>query len=387
MYIFSRILSLMIYCLILVIVCIFIKNITKKKLDIIILKLYIMVLFVMGYFFIPHEGADLTRVIIAMNSYRDLNFSGLLYEILNSTTPGVPIYYYLISKLNNVQLLPAISAFIIFTFCFGILINILVRKDSTIKTSDIAISLFVFMSRGLFLQSISNIRTMLSLAILAWCIYQEFYNNKTFKYLSYFYLLAASFHVMGQIILVYRIVYFIFGRSRSKIRKIMKIISIAAIVLVSLYGADKYINNILKLFNLYNSATISGEGYSYIWERILSVITIIYCLYLIKYYKHSNKLKSYSIAREKTRVSTIKLIAYLYPLLWIDVAAFFVEFNFFQRLSWYIAILCIPLVVFTLREDNLTRKKHQKILILFSTLVLILACIRGDLCSLKFFLI
>lgn len=388
MYLIGRLISLIIFVVILFIVCISIKYSRSRKISILILKVYIVILTIMGYFFIPHLGADVTRLIPIMMSYRHSSISNLLVYLTNSSTPAVKVYYFVLSKMNNPNLLPATAAFITFSFCFGVLINIL-RYEKKIKSIEIAISLFIFMSRGLTLQIISNIRTIMSLSIIGWCIYQEFYRNKKIKSLVLLYLLGASFHVMGQVMFLYRIVYFVIENSKNRFHKLMKIaLTIFILAIICIYG-QKYLNNLVELTDLYFNASVRGIGYSYIWEKILSIMSIAFCIYLIKWFNHSNKINIKKRTEDLGSRSTKKLIKYIIPLVVIDILAMFIEFNFFQRTSWYLTILCIPLVVYTIREGKRLKSsiKYQRVLIIFSIIMLLLACARGDLCSLKFFII
>ena len=113
----------------------------------------------------------------------------------------------------------------------------------------------------------------------------------------------------------------------------------------------------------------------------MSLLLLIY--YLTKLFKY----KKMNACDNSNNESVLDLVRYICPLLFIDVIAFFIEFNFFQRLSWYICILTMPLMISTFKLVN--DEKEEKILkentIAYGTLMLALACARGDLCSLKFF--
>ena len=171
MYIVGRLLSLIIYAIILVAVCFIITNSQNKKKINCVLNLYIIILGIMGYFFIPHTGADLYRLLNTMKYYSNGDWSDIKYRILESSTPGTGLYFCLVGNLNNDHLLPAISAIITFSFCFYILKS--ESDDPDTKPVYIALALFVFMSRGLMMQIISNIRTIMALSISAFCVYKE----------------------------------------------------------------------------------------------------------------------------------------------------------------------------------------------------------------------
>ena len=171
MYITERILSLLIFSLVLVLICCGIAN-SKLKVGKKLVTLYILILGIMGYCFIPHMGADLTRLLITMKFYTSKGTEGLYSALLSSSTPGTGLYFYIIGKTGNDHLLPAISAVITYSFCF----SILKREYNNYETRSlyIAVMIFAFMSRGLTMQIISNIRTLMALSICAWCVYKEF---------------------------------------------------------------------------------------------------------------------------------------------------------------------------------------------------------------------
>ena len=72
----------------------------------------------MGYFFIPHTGADYYRLLNTMKYYSNGGWSVIKNRILETSTPGTGLYFCLVGKLNNDHLLPAISAIITFFVLF-----------------------------------------------------------------------------------------------------------------------------------------------------------------------------------------------------------------------------------------------------------------------------
>lgn len=384
MYLVGRVISLMIFVAVMFISC-YIVSRSKKSIGTRYLTLYVVVLGLMGFCFIPHVGADLYRIYNTMAAYASLDIGNLLNRISSVSTPGVPLYYFLVGQLGNKQWLPCISAIITFSFCFSLLKKEL--KNEKTYPIYVAIALFAFMSRGLMLQIISNIRTLMALAIVAWCIYEEFYEKKKPLLLIIPYLLAASLHAMGQVMLLYRVAYLVMGKAKSPIQRILSV-SLAAVAggVVCFFG-QSYISALFDKADSYVSYAQAGTGYSYGWERLLSVLSLLLTVYLISRFYKYKKLELLQDRCQEDATST--LVAFMIPLIAADCVMFFVEFNFFQRLSWFITIATIPLLISVLRmscpygKDKIIGRN----ILIYSFFVLFIACARGDLCSLKFFLL
>lgn len=390
MLLIERILSLFIFVIILFIVLFFLFKLKKRYS--MILNIYILLLSIMGYYYKPltgkggniNEGADLNRIWYYFDYYSFETFDSLWKAVKNSTSPGVNLYYFMISKLNNKHFLPAITAFITFYFCFGIIKTIL-KRDKEICSKEIIVSIFLFMSRGLFLQTISNIRTLLGLSIVAWCIYQEFYNNKKIKNLLIYYILAASFHSIVQVICLYRIFYFFIEKKKDKKNRIkMMLISSISIIIILVLGKEYILKILLKA-----KEYIEFVEYFYIWEYLISMILIVVILYIINIFKKYYRIGYKKRINNEYSICTYRLINYMKPLLYIDFILSFIEFSSFHRINWYLSILSIPLVIYTLKQERIVFSKKNKLiknLMLISLIILSIACIRGDLCGLNFFI-
>lgn len=336
----------------------------------------------MGYFFIPHTGADLYRLLNTMKYYSDGNLITIKDKVLKSSTPGTGLYLGLIGKIHNDNFLPAISAIITFSFCFSILKS--ESNETDANPMYIALALFSFMSRGLMMQIISNIRTIMALSICAFCVYIEFYKKKKLIFIFPLYILGASLHVMGQVVLLYRIIFLIIEKAKNPVQVIFRLICSGVLCgVIWIYG-QKYILALFEKGDNYVSIASSGDGYTYVWERILSVMSLLLTIYFLKKFFGYKRTYNKEFSNDEP---TLSLVRYICPLIIIDVIIFFIEFNFFLRLSWYICILTMPLMISTFKLVN--NENEEKTLkentVVYCTLMLALACARGDLCSLKFF--
>lgn len=389
MYFAARLAALIIYVLVLFVVCISISNTKNRKKAAALLTVYVVILSGMGYFFVPHSGADLSRILVIMHTYAKQDVFGIIESMLRATTPGSVLYYWIIGKFGNDHLLPAISGFITFSVCFSILRSLLIREDGRIAPTDVAVALFLFMSRGLLMQSISNIRTPMSLALAAWCIYQEFYNGKKLKSLILPYTLSASLHLLGVVVLFYRVGYSLIERGGSRIKRINRWVCAMGFGVCAIIVGWKYVAATVQKARNYIVAAVTGTGYEYFWEKALCVITWLVLCYVVYFFCRVYRYTQKNGLADETSHKTKKLIEYLAPLMGVDIVIMFIEFSTFQRLNWYLSMLLLPLVACTLREARLAGEAHVKVfhtnLLIASASTLFLACARGDLCSLKFF--
>lgn len=373
MYLKERVLALLIYVLLLFLIMLLIKRIKGVNAT---LNLYVIVLSIMGYFYKPLEGADLTRVIIAMNSYKYLTISQLIENSKKSIAPLSSLYYYAIGQLNNDNLLPAITAFITFTFIFKIIkshySNYITSKKS------IALALLFFMSRGLLLQTISNIRTMLSLSILSFCIYKILYEGKKIIIYLPLMLIASTIHVVGfASTILFFIFYFI---SYVKVLEFKKIVLVLLIFSAIIFFGKNNIIGSFELAKRYLESNRIGIGYFYVWEFVISFLVTFVTLILIHKYTKSN-IRLLEYEREFRFIKFLKIISIL------DIIVLFVEFNMGFRLNYLITIFSIPMILYILNSTRIStkdRRSIEKFVVLFSTIILLLSCARGDLCGLKF---
>ena len=144
----------------------------------------------------------------------------------------------------------------------------------------ITIAILVFMSRGWFLQIISNIQTIMAESIAAWCVYLEFYKHKKITRLLIPYLLSASLHSVEQIILIYRIGFLAIQRSKSVAQKVRRIVMLVIAAGGIYYVGRGYLTALIDKGNNYLSYAAEGTGYNYIWERVLSIYMIVIIVYI-----------------------------------------------------------------------------------------------------------
>lgn len=380
MYLFARLCGVFIYAIILVLICTQINNggNTCKYLN-----TYIVLIAVMGYLFVPPDSFDINRLIERMYYYGDLTFDKLIQSMSSAKTPGEQLYYWLIRKLNNDNMLKAISGFLSFSLCFSTLKRECKRNeyDKHIKAITCSTVLYLFMSRGLLPMAVSNIRSMLSSSIIAWCLYREYMDDVPVWKHVVLYILAASFHALGQSLMLIRFLFLIVEKNDTGSQKIKR--TTTALVL-SVIVLTVFRNYVMQLSSKLTDYAEKTNGYSYVWEGLLSSISmaltvydaVIYKRYIAK--KRTNKTNGFS-----------NFIKFSLMITMLSTLFVFVEFNTFMRLGCFLAIIQIPILFRILCTVYYNNKQNYYIIrsniIVIATIMLAIASSRGYLCSLKFF--
>ncbi len=380
MYLIPRMIGIGVYTLGLMLISFFMMH-TKEKYVAMWLKVYIVVLAMMAFFYVPTNGADLYRLIPIMHIYTNMSVNVLIDTMLSSSTPGVPLYYHLIGQLGMDGLLPATTAFLTYTLAFSVLLKCYKKVQS--KKRDVVLILMLFMSRGLLQVTISNIRTVLAMTLVGWCIYTELDLKRSTIKNSVFYIMAASLHVMGQFMVLIRIALFLVEKSETTWHKIAKLmLSTASIAGIIFYG-ESYVENFVDKAEGYIVGGQQGQTYFYFWEALLSILSImvlLYLMYKISLYRDASSIKDHKFIAKK-------MLHFLTILAVFNLAILFFEFNFAFRFSFFVTLLNIPMGLYCLKCVEATPQyiKVRNNLLIVSCVMLAVAVTRGDLSSLKFF--
>ena len=234
--------------------------------------------------------------------------------------------------------------------------------------------------------TIANIRTMLSLAIVAYCIYKLLVERE--RGIKYFPLLivAALIHTVGMAAVMIFIIYYILKGSKGRNRLFTTLGAFIFVVVSYVYGRN-YIYLAIDKGENYLAYSQASTGYFYIWEFILSLIVIFVTLFIlfVYYLKINRKFGLEEYKKEKEDYSAF--VRFMLFLTLSDLAAIWIEFNIGLRLSWLIAILDMPLLLLILvskRCPDTFKYRLRNLIKIVSFTLLFIACVRGDLCSLKF---
>ena len=339
------------------------------------LWMYCLILAIMGFFYKPLDGSDLGRVQNAMLYYATLTWPELMKQMLTSSSPLAVLYYRIIAAFGDKRALPFMTALLTYILCFSMLIDCRKRFESDKK--DISLVLLFFMSRGLLMMTIANIRTMLSLAVVAYAIYAFFVRNKSLILCMALMIVGALMHNVGMLAVLLFLAFYIFSGGNKRKHIVTMLQSVALIPAIIVYGGT-FISRAAEKGLAYLSYT---DGFFYIWEMILSLIIVTVTLGVLRGYR---KVIAYMGQKDGLYHGFLK---FQFLISAISFVLLFVEYNSGLRLSWLVTILDMPMLLIILKDERLTAKWANKVrntLYIVSIIMLFIACFRGDLCSLKF---
>lgn len=377
----ERLIGVLTYAVILLIVVYFLKHSKSKTRSFMILNVYLLVLSVMAFFFIPDTSADLYRWLeLTINWPKQSLLAFFKETALKSNVPLAYLFIYVCRCTGIDGVLPMASAFVFYFFFFSILKRAYV--DFKFTSRQLSLMLLVFMSLGRFIEIISGLRCLMAVAIFARCLYSELVNKKPslFKTLILYVVELASCLIHPYVLILFLIksLLTLIKHENSLFTKIINVgVVIAAITAVVTFGSS-YLKSAIEKSESY----LSGGHYSYIWEYLIAgmmVILIIYNLYY--YFKNTRHSFRESL---KDRLSVNNLVLFTISFLAIAIILFF-QYSIFHRTVTFVSIVFLPIVGLNLTYS--ASKRFERNVLVFSLFILFVACARGDLCAYKFFLL
>lgn len=337
------------------------------------LKWYLLLLCVLAFFYIPTESADLFRWREISSNWSLMSFSDFFSKkVVSSHTPVAYLMIYLCQRTGVNGVLPAVCAFIFYSNAFHIFNSTLSKYK--VSTRVLAVTLLFFMSSGRFLETISGVRSMVAFSIITRCIYDEIIEKKAMWKSIGPYLLACLLHTAATPLVAIRLFALLFEKKKTFTAKLAKIIFFVGLTGIAVFYGGNYIDASITKANNY----ISGPTYAYIWEYLivgLQLMLIIYLLYV--YYKFNYEKRQ-----------PINDIARLLLLLSIIEVVLIGSYSIFHRFIAASTFLSIPLMAYVL-ENRVANKSTVLMgrIKVVSMFILLLACVRGNLCGFKFFLL
>lgn len=371
MFLVERLFALIAYCSILLVVCILIE--WEKSNYKVILSIYVVVLAAMGFFYVPYETADLYRINEYLDAYEHYSWDYFFNKRLNGNILEIDhIYYWLIARTGEMRLLPSITALLCYSCIFYIIIR--TAKIYKIDRKYIAASVLFFMSIGNYIFVISGIRSMLGTCLLCFCFFRESIEKKFRLWHLLLYIVAGFIHNFVFILIVIRVLTSIFFHKASLFKKVIYIALVAIAAGLVVYFSSDYIREVLGRAEGY----LNNEVFSYAWEYVICMVCgIVMVLGLLAMHKNSNKELKRHFAETKMFLSACLVIG----------VVFCFEFTICHRSITYIApILSLPILMVSLQNQKGKGILHSELLLL-TVVMLSIACARGSLCSLKFFVL
>lgn len=375
MFLIERLIGVSIYSYILIMICLLIAftNIKCKN----ILRLYLLLLGGMGFYYLPYITADLYRIYETMEWYATYNFAEF-YDtlVVTSSVPSSRILFWMVGKTGVMELLPLISAIISYSLIFYTLEKSRIKFE--ISRQNFAIALFFLMSGSIYISVIGGIRMMLALSIIFFCFYREAVEKKqNFLLHIPLYVIAVFMHDMALIVLAIRILASVFDKRKSPAKKLFILLGIVAMFLAAVVLFRYKLESVFEKSANY----LTDSGYYDVWEYLMGGIYIIFFLFLFIKFKPFKEqyleLNSYHIA---AGIGSLFAIICCY------------DFSIFYRcIGHVVPILIMPTLMIVLEkngEKTTGRFKvvsTQCVVLLFSLALLFIGGTRGSLSALKFF--
>ena len=334
---------------------------------------YLILLAVMAFFYVPGESADLYRWRILAEPWKHETFSWFWNNrVITKPTPVGFLYVYIFQMTGIDGLLPMVCSLGFFGNVFHIFKCEAHRENCS--SESVAATLLFFMSSGRFLEVISGVRCMLAFSIVARFMYDELYEKKSIIRSLPFYLLTVLLHSAAIPLVGIRLFCFIFEKKRSLISTFFNVIVVGAVCVVGIKVGEDYLDAGMEKANNY----LSKSGYSYLWEYIIATLTLLIVVYLIVelYRRYPDIIRKHKDS-----------VRFLLILLLIQIVTIR-SYSIYHRFMVVSTIMCIPaMLLFLNTEESRGRMKSKQNIILISLLILLVACVRGNLCGYKFFLL
>lgn len=379
MFLTERIVSLLTYALALMATYYLIGSVARKQYKAVLL-FYLLILATFAFNYKPYITADLYRLREYIEYWIHKDWVGVVKYALKSTTPSWILYSHFISKIGNINWLQTITCL----WCFGNVFYIISHEIERhgIEGKYRSELLFYIMAVGAFyLQTISGIRSMLGISIVAFCLYRETVEKKSIVSHLPLWLFAALIHTSTMVLVISRFL-FLLVQSRGITKKILMSAAVFVLAVFSYKYFGGYISGSFEHGQSYLNNT---KEYTYIWEIIIGLIETIETLYVLHIYRKR-------CVRSESKIVEYGLRdLYLFTLIWTAISIISLPFSYtvFRRYTMLCTVTSIPLVAFLLGTgvDELERKRTKSILFVLSFLIFALSGVRGDLCGYKFFVI
>lgn len=379
MFLTERIVSLLTYAVVLMVTYFLIGRVARKQYKVVLL-VYVLILALFAFNYKPYITADLYRLREYVEYWIHKDWTGVVKYALKSTTPSWVLYSYIISKLGNNNWLQTITCL----WCFGNVFYIISHEieQHGIEGKYRSELLFYIMAVGAFyLQTISGIRSMLGISIVAFCLYREIVEKKSIVSHLPLWLFAALIHTSTMVLVISRFL-FLLVQSRGIIKKILMSAVVFVLAIFSLKYLGGYISGSFEYGQNYLNYT---KEYTYIWEIVIGLIETFETLYVL------NKYRTKTVGSDSEVEEYGLKNLYLFTLIWTVVSVISLPFSYavFRRYTMLCTVTSIPLVAFLFDTDIEKSESIRIFRILFglSFIIFALSGVRGDLCGYKFFVI
>lgn len=378
MFLTERLISLFTYGIALLGTCWLVSSTVRKQYKK-VLFVYLLMLGAFAFFYQPYVTADLYRLREYMEWWIHKPWSEIVPYSLRNSAPAWVLYSYVLRKLDNINWLQTVTCL----WCFGNMFYIVLHEIEYNETRrwNRGLLLFYIMAVGaLFLQTISGIRSMLGISIVAFCFYRESIENKSILPHMLLYLFAALIHSSSMILVISRFVFLIF-QYKEPTKKILMSFLVLALGAFSIFYLKDYISGSFEYGQRY---LLNRNEYTYVWEILIGLFETIETIYILRQFKRRFK---------NTDVDTTGYnAAWKLCVVWTVISVVSLPFSYaiFRRYTIFCTMISMPLLGKILQyeqENNTGRSVFIETIWALSMIVFIISGVRGDLCGYKFFVL
>lgn len=352
-------------------------KISVKQFKIILFIIGIL-LFMFTYCFEPNPKIrwDLIEHYREVNSMHGKTFSE---AFVSSGYSGiysiVVIYYYIISRIGNLQLLPVFPVLIDYAvFCY-IFLNCQKQKNkynNKLEISNLMFIMFVWFSTIGVKLAISGIRCVLASSIISLAVYLYFKDGEKWSIKVILLFIVSTFiHSFSCIIIL------IFMITKIKYKKTVFVLMLffssvgikfidkmlPALLSVSTYlyySAEKIVRywNSFSLSDIYQKSGL-GIVTVYICMIIISIFLLVYSTYVEKNVSNEiqKKISSYCTAVAVVALGISPNYLFIERLMYIEAFAFVMIFSIYKcknkNIKW-LCIIMIPIFAWTFLNNDIT---------------------------------
>ncbi len=353
MFIIERLISLSCFVGCLFFTLFLLSNVSKRS-CIIVLTGYLLTLTLFAYFFKPNV-LDLSRLQdMCLRGWCYYSWDTLYHFLETSPVPMWHLFSWTIFNFtHDLNYIQAITCFWCFGNVFYVINDLIMRYN--LKGLQRALLLFSIMAIGTFyMQTISDIRNMLSFSICFFCIYREMIQGKSIVMHIPLYICAASFHQAGSVLVGGRMMALV-PSQKTFIRKILFGVTVLCITVYLALKQNVFLDFAQNKFYAYTSDPSAFRSWKGMFVGLVELFQIFYVL--LRYRIYTN-LKQRDL--------------WLFTMFLSLSCLVFVFFSYvtFRRYTMMGSLLILPLVAPLLSSHNI--KKQKTFALIFFVLSLIL---------------
>lgn len=267
----------------------------KKNIAIYIAIIIAAIPAIIGYFWTPRQGYDLYEYYSWMQKMNTFNMQDLVSYFIYRGEPIVMLYFYVIAKIGNFQLLQVLPTFLFYFIAFYMLIDYAKQKEISYK--KVALVAIVLIALVEYIYIMGCFRYTLAYIIFALALYLNYMKKKKGIGIALLYIIPCFIHLSAFIFLALRIIALIKNK-----KVLIAIISIIAVVLIFPQPFVEFAKQILgenSLINKINYYFIESRSeiqlsLQYFFRIAQNLFLILISLYYDWRHKKENPFKDYN---------------------------------------------------------------------------------------------